>query len=224
MVEPLAVTGLFEQLSVDERLEVMGHTTERQFARNEVVFHEGDPADSLHFVERGLFVARSASTLGHVLIVNVFPPGSVFGELALLQPDAYRSATVAALRPGRTRMLRRRELERLRGGSAGQAIDRYLLGALAQRNLALTTLVIELLFTPAVKRIQRELLRLDDVGIADDGDGWIRLSQDDLAMLTATTRATVNRVLRDLERRGVVELARGRSRVVDRASLARLAG
>ena len=121
-------------------------------------------------------------------------------------------------------MLRRRDLERLRDGSAGRAIDRHLLSALAQRNLALTAQVIELLFTPAVKRIQRQLLRLDDVGIADDEDGWIRLSPDDLALLTATTRATVNRVLRDLERRGVVELARGRSRVADRAALARVAG
>ena len=162
---------------------MLRHTSERQFARHEVVFHEGDPADTLHLVERRLFVARSSSTLGHVLIVNVFPPGSVFGELALLSPDPVRSATVAALRPGRTRMLRRVDFERLREGTAGRAVDRFLLGALAERNLALTAQVIELLFTPSWKRIQRQLLRLDALGIAGDADGWIHLSQDELAML-----------------------------------------
>jgi CRP-like cAMP-binding protein len=215
--------SLAEVMTADERLELMRHTTERRFARNEIVFHEGDPADSLHLVERGLFVARSSSTRGHVLIVNVFRPGSVFGELALLNPDPVRSATVAALRPGRTRMLRRHDLERIRTGPAGPALDRFLLSALAERNLALTAQVIELLFTPTWKRIQRQVLRLDELGIVDDGDGWIRLSQDELAMLTATTRATVNRVLRDLERRGIVELARGRSKVTDRAGLAKIA-
>ena len=216
------MVALVEQLTAEERDELMRHTTRRSYASHDVVFHEGDPADSLHIVEHGLFVARSASTLGHLLTVNVFRPGSVFGELALLGRDPVRSATVAALRPGRTRQLRRPELERLRAGAVGHAFDRFLLAVLAERNVALTAQVIELLFVPARKRIQRQLARLADLGIADDGDGWIRLSQDELAMLTASTRATVNRVLRDLEERGVVELGRGRSRIVDRAQLGRL--
>ena len=177
-----------ELLTDDERLDVMRHTTERRFARHEVVFHEGDPANSLHLVEQGLFVARSSSSLGHVLIVNVFRPGSVFGEMALINPDPIRSATVAALRPGRTRMLLRSDLDRLREGSAGRAVDRFLLGALAERNLALTAQVIELLFTPSWKRIQRQLLRLDALGIAGDADGWIHLSQSGLAMFHGDQR------------------------------------
>jgi CRP-like cAMP-binding protein len=223
VVELQPVSSLVEVMSDDQRLEFLRHTTERKFARNEVVFHEGDPADSLHIVEKGLFVARSTSTLGHVLIVNVFRPGSVFGELALLRKEPVRSATVAAMRAGRTRMLRRADLERLRSGPAGRQLDQFLLTALADLNLALTAQVIELLFTSTSKRIQRQLLRLGELGIGDDGDGWIRLSQDELAMLTATTRATVNRVLRDLERRGIVDLGRGRSRIIDIEQLTRLA-
>ena len=216
------VNSLVELLSDEQRLEFMRHTTERNFARNAVVFHEGDPADSMHIVEKGLFVARSSSTLGHVLIVNVFRPGSVFGELALLRTDPVRSATVAAIRPGRTRLLRRGDLERLRSGPTGRQLDQFLLTALADQNLTLTAQLIELLFTPTSKRIQRQLLRLHELGIVEDGDGWMRLSQDELAMLTATTRATVNRVLRDLERRRIVDLGRGRSRIIDAAQLTRL--
>ncbi len=217
-----SVNSLVELLSDDQRLELMRHTTERNFARNEVVFHEGDPADSMHIVEKGLFVARSSSTLGHVLIVNVFRPGSVFGELALLRTDPVRSATVAALRAGRTRLLRRADLERLRSGPAGRQLDQFLLTALADLNLALTEQLIELLFTSTSKRIHRQLLHLRELGIVDDGDGWMRLSQDELAMMTATTRATVNRVLRDLERRRIIDLGRGRSRIIDVAQLTRL--
>ena len=58
-----------------------------------MVFHEGDPGDALHIVESGLFVARSSSTLGHVLTVNVFRAVCVFGSLALLSPDSCSSAT-----------------------------------------------------------------------------------------------------------------------------------
>ena len=210
-------------LTDDERADLIRHTTARRFARHEVVFHQGDPADSLHIVERGLFVARSSSPLGHVLIVRVIGAGSVFGELGLIVPGSTRSATVAALQPSATRMLRRTQLDMLRERPIGRKLDRYLLSAMAERNQTLTEQVVELLFTPSWRRIQRQLLILDQAGIAEGDDGWIHLSQDELAMLTATTRATVNRVLRDLARQGVIELGRGRSRVTDRARLAQIA-
>jgi CRP-like cAMP-binding protein len=207
-------------LSESDRVELLRHTSTRRFGRQEVVFHEGDPGRSLHIVETGLFVARSSSTLGNVLTVNVFKPGSVFGELALLSAESDRSATVMAMRAGRTRVLHRADLQELRAGSAGRAIDQFLMSVLIERNRLLTTQLIELLFTPAVKRVRRQLLQLGQLGIVDDGDGWIRISQEELSLMTATTRATVNRVLRDLEKRDIIQLARGRTRIVDRSRLA----
>jgi CRP/FNR family cyclic AMP-dependent transcriptional regulator len=206
-------------LSESDRGELIRHTTTRRFGNHEVVFHEGDPGNSMHIVESGLFVARSSSTLGNMLTVNVFKPGAVFGELALLAAESDRSATVIAMRAGRTRVLHRDGLQELRRGSAGRTIDQFLMSVLIERNRLLTAQLIELLFTPAVKRIRRQLLHLGQLGIVDDGDGWVRISQEELSMMTATTRATVNRVLRDLEKRGIVELARGRTRIVDPSRL-----
>jgi CRP/FNR family transcriptional regulator, cyclic AMP receptor protein len=48
----------------------------------------------------------------------------------------------------------------------------------------------------------------------------VALNQADLATFAGTTRSTANRVLRRAERRGIVELGRGRIRVVDREALA----
>jgi CRP-like cAMP-binding protein len=69
----------------------------RTFSRGEVVFHRDDPADSLHLVVRGRFGARVLTPLGDGVLVDVLGPGQSFGELALLLPDARRSATVEAL-------------------------------------------------------------------------------------------------------------------------------
>ena len=206
------------RLSEPERLDLQRHSRERRFARNEVVVHEGDPGDALHIVERGLFVARSSSTLGHVVTVNLFPPGAVFGEMALLLPDSVRSATIVALTDGRTRSLRRAEFEDMRSRSSGRHIEELLTADLVLRMRKQTSQLIELLFTPTTKRVQRQLLRLDELGL--EGDGWIRIGQGELAMMTATTRATVNRALRDLEKAGILEVARGRVRVADRGRLA----
>ena len=79
------------------------------------------------------------------------------------------------------------------------------------------------MFTPARTRVYRELLRLEETGIATSAEGWIQLGQEELAMLTGTTRATVNRALRDAERAELIRLARGKTQIVNRPALQRLA-
>ena len=77
---------------------------------------------------------------------------------------------------------------------------------------------------PVDRRVLRRLLALIEVyGDDDGGDAVVPLTQVDLASLTGTSRATVNRVLRPAEGEGAVSLNRGRIRVVDRDLLARRA-
>jgi CRP-like cAMP-binding protein len=47
----------------------------------------------------------------------------------------------------------------------------------------------------------------------------VPLTQEDIASLAGTSRATVNRVLREEEKRGTVSLGRGRTVVLDLAAL-----
>ena len=47
----------------------------------------------------------------------------------------------------------------------------------------------------------------------------IPLTQEDLAGLAGTSRATVNQVLKAEQRRGTLELGRGRTTILDRAAL-----
>jgi CRP-like cAMP-binding protein len=49
----------------------------------------------------------------------------------------------------------------------------------------------------------------------------VPLTQDDIADLCGTTRPTVNKVLRELEEQGVVDIARGRISILDPGRLRR---
>ena len=99
-------------------------------------------------------------------------------------------------------------------------MDRFLVSVLAERNRVLTSQIVELLYTPVEQRIHRRLLAFVDAVEPSDSNGWVALNQTDLATFAGTTRSTANRVLRRAERRGIVELGRGRIRVVDRDALA----
>jgi CRP-like cAMP-binding protein len=65
-----------------------------------------------------------------------------------------------------------------------------------------------------------ELARLYGQG---EGPAHVPLTQEQLAELAGTTRETVNRVLRQQEHEGTVELRRGRTIVLDRQKIDRYA-
>ena len=193
----------------------------RKFARGEVVFHEHDPADTLHLVDKGRFAVRVSTPLGDTAILSILGPGDMFGELSLLgDAQTRRSATVAALEPGETRSVHRLDFERLRGAHPETAA--VLISILSGEVRRLSRHLLEALYVPADKRVLRRLLELAEL-YDDDGGGpaVVPLTQEDLAGLAGTSRATVNRVLREEATRGTVRLGRGRTTVLDRDGLAR---
>jgi CRP/FNR family cyclic AMP-dependent transcriptional regulator len=190
-------------------LELRNSGRRRKFGRGEIVFHEGDPGDSLHRVTTGRFAARVTTPLGDVATFAVHAPGEVFGLLAVIHPDARRTATVIALQPSETFAIPRSAFVRLRATYPGvaSAVEQLLVEMLT----ASSNRLVEALYTPVHLRVRARLRDLARIY----GDGGsepitIPLSQEDLAGLAGTTRETVNRVLQDEQERGTVTLARRR--------------
>jgi CRP/FNR family transcriptional regulator, cyclic AMP receptor protein len=187
----------------------------RTFGKGEVVFHRDDPADSLHLVVRGRFGARVLTPLGDSVLVDVLGPGQSFGELALLVPDAKRSATVEALEAGETRSIFRDDFAVLQ--REHPAVKDVLLRLLAEQLRRSTDRVVEAHHVDAETRVRRRLVEL----ASTYEGGVVPLTQEDIAAMAGTSRATVNRVLREEARLGAVALARGRTTVLDSEGLER---
>jgi CRP/FNR family transcriptional regulator, cyclic AMP receptor protein len=209
---------LLADLPPEDVRQLLAIARRRTFARGEVVFHRDDPADALHLVVRGRFGARVLTPLGDSVLVDVVGPGQSFGELALLLPDARRSATVEALEAGETRSVRRDEFERLQREHPG--VKDVLLRLLAEQLRRSTERVVEAHHVDAETRVRRRLL---DLARTYDG-GVVPLTQEDIAAMAGTSRATVNRVLREEQRRGAVALSRGQVTLLEPDELERLCG
>jgi CRP-like cAMP-binding protein len=207
---------ILEALPEHEVRSVIAAARRRRFAKGEVLFHEGDPAATVHLIAKGRIAVRVTTVMGEVATVEVLGDSDVLGEMALLSPGGTRSTTAVALEPSETLVIDRDLFTRLRREEPG--VTDVLVELLAERVRRLDQRLLEALYVPADTRILRRLLELADLY----GD-VVPLSQEDLAGLAGTTRATVNRVLRREERAGAVALARGRTTVVDRAALARRA-
>jgi CRP-like cAMP-binding protein len=196
----------------------------RRFGRGEVVFHQDDPADTLHLVAKGRFAVRVSTQLGDTAILRVMGPGEMFGELSLLgDEESRRSATVAALEPGETLSVHQLDFDRLRRTHPETA--NVMIAILAGQVQRLSRHLLEALYVSADKRVLRRLVELAEIyGIEEDGTQTepvvVPLTQDDLAGLAGTSRATVNRVLREQEERGSLKLGRGRTTISDVKALA----
>jgi CRP/FNR family transcriptional regulator, cyclic AMP receptor protein len=209
--------ALLQGLGEDERRGVIAGARRRRFARREVLFHAGDPGEALHLIASGWVAVYVTTPLGSTATFAVLGPGEAVGEMALISPGE-RTATAIALEPTETLSVRRDQLEELR--RRHPRIDRLLVELLAERVRRLDQELVEAYFVRAETRVARRLLRLARAMPERDGRRVVRLTQEDLAGLAGTSRATVNGALRELEREGAIAIARGRVEVLDLEILA----
>ncbi|MBJ7603425.1 MAG: Crp/Fnr family transcriptional regulator [Candidatus Dormibacteraeota bacterium] len=210
-----------ENLSASELQRVFGLARRRRYPAGEAIMHEGDPADSVHVIVKGRVASLVNSRLGQHLTFSIMGEGELFGELALLSTEGQRSATIRALEATETLRVGREDFQRLRLQTP--EVSEILIQLLVRRVLRLSQHLREALHVPVEARICRRLLELAALYGSSAPGTVIPLSQDDLAGLTGAARATVNRVLREEERRGVVALRRRRVTIVDPGGLRRRA-
>lgn len=213
---------LLEPLRADDREALLAVARRRTFARNEVLCHEGDPADSLHLVEAGHLAVHAGLASGETATFTILSPGDYFGELALLRADHRRTATVTALEPSRTLVIAAGAFDALCRVNPGA--ERVVSTVLADRIDILSRRLLEAMYESLDRRVCRRLLELarSYVGsVGSAGSVTIPLSQTQLAGLVGATRPSVNQVLQRLVQLEVISLSRSRIEVLDVAALER---
>jgi CRP/FNR family transcriptional regulator, cyclic AMP receptor protein len=184
----------------------------RTFSKNEVVFHRDDPGDSLHLINKGRFAIRVMTPLGDTATIAVRGPGDSFGEMALVG-GMRRSATVAALEDAETFSVYEREFAQLRREQP--AVNEVLVRFLVSEVRMLNERLLEALYVPVERRVVRRLVELAELYPSVGGVPEVTLTQETIAELAGAKRPTVNRVLRDGAERGLIELMRGKIRILD---------
>jgi CRP/FNR family transcriptional regulator, cyclic AMP receptor protein len=204
--EALVACRLFAGLDDATMDLVVGALRSRRFRRAEVIFHGGDPGDSLFVVSSGsVKIMVTPEDGSEPAILAMIGPGGFFGELALLDGGA-RSATAVAVDAVETFVLRRPAFEGL--VDEEPAIRRALLTALAAEIRRLTAQVEDLHFLDLPGRLARHLLR----AVAGEGEplptAEVRLpwpyTQGELAGMIGGSRQSVNRLLADLVAQGLL--------------------
>lgn len=220
-VKPVS-EDLLSGLSEEQRREVESRMARRAYAKGEALFLEGDPGDSVHVLLHGKVAVQTSTPQGDIVTLTVLGAGSSFGEQALIDDRARRTATVVALEACDTQVLHRNDFNDLR--QRYPAVDRLLVDLLAAHVRRLSRQVVEALYVPVEQRVIRRTIDLAELYATGSTPLTgrtieIPVRQEDLASMAGTTRPTANKILRQLESEGIVLLSRGRIAVLDAARL-----
>jgi len=214
---------LFRDLDAPAMADVTSLLRHRRFRRNEVVFHAGDPGESMFVITSGSAKICIVSPEGEEAIIATLRPGDYFGELALLDGEP-RSATATALEPAEMGEIARAVFMRLI--ETQPAVRLALLVGLAVEVKRLTRHVEELHFLALPGRLAMRLVELAHEA-SGDGPGaelsW-HYTQSDLAAMIGGSRQSVSRLLGDLASEGILRVARDLIVIPDVEVLARVAG
>ena len=189
---------------------------------DQTLFMVGDEGDGCYRVEEGLLKASIAAPAGGERILAILGPGSVVGELSMIDRGP-RSASVTALRDSKLSFVGRSAFEAF--GQSRPELYRHVATLLAQRLRDTDEALVATNFLSLKGRLARALLSLAEAFGQDIGQGRIlirqKVSQSDLAAMAGIARENVSRVLNDWTSRSLVRRLAGYYCLDDRAALQR---
>jgi CRP-like cAMP-binding protein len=202
--EILAKVPLFAGLPEVELARLSKLLRARRYARAEVIFLEGDEGTSLCLIAEGRIRIQLTGADGREVVLNVYGPGEIFGELALLDGEP-RSADAIAQEAARVFWLQREDFAAFLDSHPRAAMT--MMASLSRRLRHTTRVVQDATFRDVPSRLARVLLDLAarhgqavEQGVRID----TRVTQGELAAMVGASRETVNRALRGFEQRGMI--------------------
>ena len=212
---------LLAVLSEPDRRDFLALARRRRFTAGQIIFHDGDPGDTMHLMTKGHVAVRITTPLGDVATLRVIRAGEFFGELAVIAPGP-RNATVVALDSVETLAIHKEQLDELR--ARRPAVEGVITNALVAEVRRLASALTEALYLPSEPRLIRRLLEVASLfGTPGEPATVVPLSQEALAQLAGLTRPTANRILRRAEEQGLVRIGRNKVEILDHQTLSRRA-
>ena len=177
----------------------------RQLSAGEVLFVAGDPGDGFYRLDDGLLKVTIASQTGAERILAILGPGSIVGDLAIID-GLPRSASVTAIRNCQLHFVSRAAFSAF--ATQEPNIYKYLVKMLAARLRDTDQIVAAESFLPLKGRVARALLELSNGFGHNVGGGRIvirqKVSQRDLAAMAGIARENVSRIMNEWMRMKVI--------------------
>ena len=172
---------------------------------NQTLFTQGDPADSVFYLQSGRAKLTVVSHEGKEATITFLSAGDFVGEESLAMVPGLRLATATAVSACTALRIRREEMIRVMHDEPAFA-DLFLKFLLA-RSMRTQADLVDQLFNSSEKRLARILLLMAEFGKPGGaGDNFIPpITQETLAEMIGTTRSRVSFFMNRFRKLGFID-------------------
>ena len=204
--EVLRTVPIFSELT-DQDIASLAHLALRKrYPKDTVVFFENEEGDFFFMILEGRIKVTILGDDGREVILSILGPGDFFGEMALLDNEP-RSATAIAVEESELLSLHRGDFQSVLNDnrSITNALIKVLSARLRRANHQISTLALLDVYG-RVARVIVDMAREEGKRLRDGRIAFRRATHQEIANRIGTTRETVTRMLKDLERQGLIHV------------------
>ncbi len=186
----------------------------QRYQPGEAIFWEGNDCAGLHIIQSGSVKLFKISPQGRQMVMKTFNDGDSFNEVPIFDGGA-NPVNAAAINECDIWVVACETIRKTIDEHPEMA--RAIILNLSANLRMLVELVEELSFYQVTNRLARLISQMPDDQLK--GKGAQRLTQDEMAARLGTVREVVARSLKELERSGAIQAARGKIKIVDESTL-----
>jgi len=177
--------------------------TSVKYGKGETVFAQGDPCDSVFYIQSGNCKVSVVSEQGKEAVVALHGKGDFFGEGGL-NGQLRRLATVTAISDLKLMRFEKAAIQRVLHQEPD--FSEFFISYLLTRNARVEADLVDQLFNSSEKRLARLLLLMANFGKEGKPEPVIaKISQETLAEMVGTTRPRVSAFMNKFRKLGFIE-------------------
>jgi CRP-like cAMP-binding protein len=218
-LEILKKSNFFSAVSDATQKEISRLFNEEKYQRDDYVFFEGDTAEWFHLVKEGRVKLVKHSDTGKDVILQIFAPGDMFGEVPLFDHKPY-AASAQAMEPSTIMKLSRKDF--LLFFSRHPFVATEMIMELGWQLREAQATIKSLAVDRVEQRIANILLKLaDKLGTREESGIMLNLSltRQDLADMAGTTVETTIRVMSRFTKSKIIKPVSGKILILDSGGL-----
>jgi CRP-like cAMP-binding protein len=175
-----------------------------QLEPKQILFLQGDPADSIFYLQNGRAKITVVSRTGKEATITILTPGEFAGEESLTATHGLRLATATAITACSALKINREEM--IRVINEEHEFSGLFLRFLLARSMRNQANLVDQLFNSSEKRLARILLLMAECGNPCESKQYIpQISQETLAEMIGTTRSRVSFFMNRFRKLGFID-------------------
>ncbi len=175
----------------------------RKFQTGEEIYREADPANFLHFIQKGNVKTFKMTECGKELITGMHGKGDFIGQLSLLNHSGTYLETATVLEDTEILCIPKQDFTTLVYGN--KAVSNKFLDLISNDLIHVQEQLIDMAFSSVKRRAAKALLDLHEKGLMENLDqSGLDIPREDFAAIIGTATETAIRALSEFKQMGYV--------------------